>query len=75
MPNYFILFAYKEWKGFYDELYDALEQQMRENKVQSFASLSEPEQNLLLGKALQSIQGGAQRISEISFYNKLNCLR
>ncbi len=52
----------QEWKGFYDELYDALEQQMRENKVQSFAGLSEPEQNLLLGKALQSIQGGVKSL-------------
>lgn len=52
------LFVNQEWDTFVHELYDAVDQQLKESHVASFSELTEAERFMFIQRARQAIKDG-----------------
>jgi len=54
----FIILYLQDWDLFVEELYDAVQQQLKESHVQAFTDLTAPERQLFMERAAKAIHGG-----------------
>ena len=51
----------QEWKGFIENLSDAVQQQLTESHIQTFTDLTDAERTLFIDKAAKTIHGGKMK--------------
>ena len=56
-----ICYVLQEWKGFIENLSDAVQQQLTESHIQTFTDLTDAERTLFIDKAAKQIHGGTMK--------------
>jgi hypothetical protein len=56
------LLVNQEWDSFVHELYEAVDQQLKESHVASFSELTEAQRLMFIQRARQAIGGGAYSV-------------